>query len=230
MRVTSTVRWVRSSVGRLGAPVSWWPLLATIVVFGLLDARFALASIPDASGVFHACYHKSSANMRIIDSAVDSCKNNETEVTWSKVGPPGATGQTGATGPAGPTGPSDAYVKDQKSSFGAVTISTSALTNILTLSAVPPGSYVLFASAAISGPVTLTNTSCTLTNGAGVSISNSVQVTTPASGSFTFAAIPINTSITLASATDISISCRTSSANVVSQPSTITAIKVGALH
>src|SRR4051812_23167452 len=100
-----------SSVGRVPRSARHWWLLSGTAVVVLLHAGQAAASIPDANGLFHACYQKSSGGMRIIDTAVDSCRNTETEVTWSQKGP---AGQPGAPGQAGP---SDAYVKDQKGSF-----------------------------------------------------------------------------------------------------------------
>lgn len=207
---------IRQSRSLTRRPPLFWVAAAVV-----LNASLAVASIPDANGVFHGCYKKGDSNLRIIDTATTRCKSNETEVTWSQQGP---VGQTGATGP------SDAYVADQKGSFGAVPISTSTATPILTLAAVPPGSYVLFATAAISGNATFSTTSCSLTRGDGSTLSAYVQATIGGGSGFTFGSVPINTSITLASTTDIVLSCRSSGTNVVSQPSTITAIKVGAIH
>jgi hypothetical protein len=55
----------------------------------------AFAGIPDSSGVIHACYHKSNSQLRIIDSSVDSCRANETELTWNQTGPQGPQGPQG---------------------------------------------------------------------------------------------------------------------------------------
>lgn len=201
-------------------------LAGSVLTASLLLAGTAVAAIPDGAGVYHGCIKKNDSNIRIIDSATDTCKSNETEITWSKQGPPGANGAPGA---AGPTGPSDAYVKNQIGSFGAVAISTTAQTPILTLASLPAGSYVVYATAAISGTSTFAATSCELTTPT-TPISSGNQVTTGGGTGFTFAAIPLMGSVTLAAATDISIACRASITNVVSQPSVITAIKVGALH
>jgi len=190
----------------------------------------AVASIPDSSGVYHGCFKKSDGNIRIIDSNATSCSSNEIEMTWSQQGPPGQPGAPGTAGQTGPRGPSDAYVKDQKGSFGAVTISTTAPTTILTLSALPPGNYVVNSSAAISGPSGFAVTSCKLTNGTGSSLSAAFQASTGGGTGFTFAVIPVSTSFTLAATTDVNVSCLTSAANVISQPSVMTAIKVDALH
>ena len=69
---------------------------------------FAVASVPDSSGVIHACYRvdtlgnpvTASSNVYIIDpSAAQSCQSTERALTWS------ATGPAGAQGPQGPRGP-----------------------------------------------------------------------------------------------------------------------------
>lgn len=72
----------------------------------------ALASIPDPSGVIHACHKTAVAAhgspLQVIDSnAGGSCAVGYTELTWNQLGPTGpagATGAIGATGPAGATG------------------------------------------------------------------------------------------------------------------------------
>ncbi len=86
-------------------------MIMVFVFAGILGLSADLrASIPDLNGTYHGCL-KSNGQIKLIDpSAGESCKNNETAVTWSQtgpqgpVGPAGPTGATGATGPAGPTG------------------------------------------------------------------------------------------------------------------------------
>ena len=85
-------------------------------------AALAVASIPDSTGVIHACYQTvaggapaAGVNLRIIDpSAAQSCNTAgtpgtppEAALNWNQQGPqgiPGATGSPGATGATGPTG------------------------------------------------------------------------------------------------------------------------------
>jgi hypothetical protein len=67
-----------------------------------LAGSIALAAIPDANGVFHACYNNSTKAVRMLDTG--SCNTGETQVNWSQTGPRGATGSQGATGPTGPAG------------------------------------------------------------------------------------------------------------------------------
>ena len=64
-----------------------------------------LASVPDASGTFHACYTRSNDTVRLIDDSTTKCKSDETSISWSQAGPPGPQGVAGAVGPVGPIGP-----------------------------------------------------------------------------------------------------------------------------
>lgn len=70
-----------------------------VVLLGVVFfvASSAVASIPDELGIFHACVAKESGQVRIIDTSIESCKNNETSKTWSMIGP------VGPAGPASPT-------------------------------------------------------------------------------------------------------------------------------
>jgi hypothetical protein len=43
--------------------------------------------------------------LRLIDPATDSCRRNETAISWNQTGPQGPEGPQGPTGPAGPQGP-----------------------------------------------------------------------------------------------------------------------------
>jgi hypothetical protein len=63
----------------------------------------ASAAIPDANGVIHACYNKTSKAVRLLSSG--SCASTETAISWSVKGPAGPTGPKGATGATGPQGP-----------------------------------------------------------------------------------------------------------------------------
>jgi type VI protein secretion system component Hcp len=92
-------------------------------------AALAVASVPDSSGVIHACYPiteingttrpVATANLRVIDpSAGQTCtafntdvSSGEAALSWNQTGPSGpqgAPGATGATEPTGPTGPQGA--------------------------------------------------------------------------------------------------------------------------
>lgn len=74
-------------------------LLAVMVASaaGALGGAVVMASIPDASGIIHACYRNTALQktFRVLDTATGTCNANETELTWNQ------------QGPAGPPGPSD---------------------------------------------------------------------------------------------------------------------------
>lgn len=72
----------------------------------------ASASIPGGGGMIQGCYTNKGllsaitpgGQLRVIDPAKDSCKTNETPLSWSQTGPKGEPGATGAAGPTGATG------------------------------------------------------------------------------------------------------------------------------
>jgi hypothetical protein len=72
-------------------------VLGIVVGLVLAGAAVAAASIPDASGVIHACRSIKSGALRAIDTdAGQTCGKDESALTWN---------QTGPAGPAGPQGP-----------------------------------------------------------------------------------------------------------------------------
>jgi hypothetical protein len=87
--------------------------LAVVVSSLLLGAAAVSAS---AATVIHACYNKSTGDVRIV-TASSACHADEHAVSWNiegpkgpegPAGPPGAAGPKGATGAAGPAGPTGA--------------------------------------------------------------------------------------------------------------------------
>lgn len=69
--------------------------LSSGVVLGVTGSAVVLASIPDSSGVIHACYRTGTgilAKVRIIDNSTDSCTTNETAISWNQTGPQGPAG------------------------------------------------------------------------------------------------------------------------------------------
>jgi len=77
---------------------------AAIAVVALLSgAGFAAASIPDPSGVIHACYQspppQHGANLQVIDTAAGgNCSGGQHQVTWNQTGPQGPQGEPGTAG------------------------------------------------------------------------------------------------------------------------------------
>ena len=93
-------------------------LLACVGTILVVSVGIAYAAIPDANGVINGCYSSGQGQLRVIDTAKgETCKNNETAISWNQKGPKGdqgiqgpkgdtgETGATGATGPEGPQGP-----------------------------------------------------------------------------------------------------------------------------
>src|SRR5437764_5428691 len=71
-----------AAIGRRSA---WLvPLGIGVLVFA---GAAAYASVPDASGIVHGCYSKTSGSLRVIDSATQTCAATESSVNWSQTGP-----------------------------------------------------------------------------------------------------------------------------------------------
>jgi hypothetical protein len=72
----------------------------------VVSVGIAYAAIPDSNGVIHGCYVSGQGQLRVIDTAKakESCKNNETAISWNQQGPKGDKGDTGPQGPQGVKG------------------------------------------------------------------------------------------------------------------------------
>lgn len=57
--------------------------LGVVVAIGALTAGIVYATIPDSSGVIHACYAKSGGTLQVIDDSVTTCRGNETSLSWN---------------------------------------------------------------------------------------------------------------------------------------------------
>ena len=64
---------------------------------------FAFAAIPSTNGTINGCWERAGdgRNLRVIDTAKESCKVDETAISWNQQGP---IGPQGPQGPQGPTG------------------------------------------------------------------------------------------------------------------------------
>ena len=207
-------------------------MAAATTITWMASSTEALATIPDANGVFHGCYLKSGGSVRVIDDSVTMCKSGETAIAWSVTGPAGpagaagatgATGATGAPGATGPRGPSDAFFTEH---FVFTQLQGNDFHEMATVS-LGPGSYVVNAVAAVAGNSTSASVQCVIQNSQGVPFFGGVQSTIPEAAN-EFLAIPVIAAFTLAAADNISLACR-SSGPVVSQTSQMSAIQVGAL-
>jgi hypothetical protein len=118
-------------------------VVALAVSAGL--ATFAYASIPDSGGVIHGCYKTSGGDLRVVDSATDSCKNGEAALNWSQTGPQGPQGPQGPAGPQGPEGSGHAFF-----ATGSTTI-THGLDEVVALTGLPAGTYLVWAPVIVVG-------------------------------------------------------------------------------
>jgi hypothetical protein len=96
---------------------------AFVVVVAVALGGIAYASIPDANGVIHGCYRKTTGELIVIDSGGKGCEEGWKPLNWSQTGPTGLTGPTGptgATGATGPTGPTGALSSAYLDAFTTV--------------------------------------------------------------------------------------------------------------
>jgi hypothetical protein len=124
-------------LGRRGVAVAF------VVVVAIAVAGIAYASIPDANGVIHGCYAKTTGKLRVIDSGGNGCTSGENPLDWSQTGPTGTTGSTGATGATGPTGPTGALSSAYLDAYEPA------------LEVVPAGNAVVFDSVVNASGITL---------------------------------------------------------------------------
>ena len=82
-------------------------LIAVAVVAIAGGVTYAVADI-GGGGVIDGCYKTQNGQLRLIDSATDSCHPSETAISWGQTGtqgPKGDKGDKGDPGPPGPPGP-----------------------------------------------------------------------------------------------------------------------------
>ena len=85
--------------------------VAVIAAAALAVAGIGYATIPDSTGVVHGCFQKASGMLRVIDTgAGQTCRSDETTLTWNQTGLQGPQGPPGPPGPRGGLGPT-AYVE-----------------------------------------------------------------------------------------------------------------------
>jgi hypothetical protein len=135
------------------------------LVIAIVAAAVATAAIPSGNGTISACYKSTGGDLRVRDAEQgQSCKNGETELSWSQQGPAGPQGLKGDTGPAGQDGadgepgpPGEAAssqlyfaTADEGGSTGSVQVPPEDQGRIVVLSKdVPAGSYLVEASAVL---------------------------------------------------------------------------------
>ena len=203
------------------------PALVGLAITGAMAVGgIAYAAIPDAGGVVHACYKKSSPNqgtLRVIDTAkAQTCSTSETALNWSQTGP---QGQPGQQGPPGPTGPSDVWSVDGYDA-GLKSLPFQTPVDLATTSTLPAGSYVVQAETEAENISSLsTDYFCDLVDSS-TTVYQETRVTSP-----DWVTIPVQAVITLASPDTISLQCE--AANTAGSEAfnwQLAAIKVGTVH
>ena len=77
--------------------------LVLALTFSLGAVYVAIGSTPGVT--YYACLARSSGQVyNVTSDGPPSCRPNDTNISWSEVGPQGEQGETGATGPMGPQG------------------------------------------------------------------------------------------------------------------------------
>ena len=89
---------------RVLAVVSALALALLLVSVAVGAVRNHQRGVPNAKGVFAACYAEVGGAMRITPT-FRRCRPSEYRITWSQRGPVGPQGETGVTGPQGAAGP-----------------------------------------------------------------------------------------------------------------------------
>ncbi len=129
------------------------PVLAALVIVGALVVAggIAYATVPDSSGVIHACYHVNgqgsvdgSGTLRVIDPSSSNkdgsaCKKDEKALDFNQQGP------QGATGPQGPSGSSHAYSDYNSTAETLLSPSSRTVTSL----ELPKGEYVVWATGSV---------------------------------------------------------------------------------
>jgi hypothetical protein len=195
-------------------------LLAGFAVLVLATAGgIAYAAIPDASGVIHGCYKKSSPNqgtLRVIDTERgQTCSSSENALSWNQTGP------KGATGPTGPTGPSDGY--SASNDYMRVGGDDTTLVSV----DVPAGSYTVAAKTHVYNAVENSFAICEL-RAAGDAIDGNInRLIAPANDQV----VPFLGVASLAEGGTIALVCNGNGVTTVeSENSRLVATKVGTLH
>jgi hypothetical protein len=198
------------------------PALFALAIVGalLVAGGIAYATIPDGSGVIHACYQKNQGALRVIDTdKAQTCASSESPLTWSQTGP------QGQQGPPGPTGPSDVWSVDGYNA-GFKNLPFQTPVNLATTSTLPAGSYFVQAETEAENILSVSTAYfCDL-----VDSSNTPYQETRVTSS-DWVTIPVQAVVTLASSDTISLQCEAAnSAGTEAFNWQLAAIKVGTVH
>jgi hypothetical protein len=165
-------------------------LVALVVaVVALVVGGVAYATIPDGSGVYTGCAQTTTGVLRLIDPSKTNCRADEHQVTWNQTGPPGSAGANGAS-----LGLSDV-------NYGGLTLPIYASDTIVaTLPNVPPGSYMITASVALTGYSAGSEVDCTVHAGSDEDLASGNTIAGPTT-------VPLIVSHTFGSTGTVTVSC-----------------------
>jgi hypothetical protein len=206
------------------------PALVGLVIVGalLVAGGIAYATIPDSSGVIHACYQVNgqgmvdgSGTMRVIDPSStnkdgSTCKHDEKALDFNQKGP---------QGDPGPPGPSDVWSVDGYDAGFANLAPAQTWVTLATTSMLPQGSYFVQAEAeADSIPSFSTKYSCDLVD------SSTTEYQSARATSSDWVIIPVQAVVTLKNADTISLRCIADVLGSSAFNWQLAAIKVGTVH
>ena len=215
------------------------PVVALLVATSLLaSVGVAYATIPDSSGVIHACYTRSGGALYVIDDSVTTCSSKQTSLNWNvqgptgpqgpqgpagPTGPQGPAGPQGPQGPAGPSGTSHAY-----SATGGLVAYGTAPVKVASLS-LPAGTYLVWATGTVQDANTSTGHDCVLSSGG--STLQEAKISTVLAP-YAAAAVAFSVPLALSSAGSVELDCSSATDNSMSASAvvTITAVTVDALN
>jgi hypothetical protein len=199
-------------------------IAATAVAVVAAIAGIANAAIPSPNGTLVGCYAKKSGALRLTQPT-KKCGKHEKRTSWNTKGVAGAPGAQGVQGPKGDqglkgdVGPSNGYHDD----VSVQTPLPDAPGSMLTLSALPAGSYVATFTADYKDGAGGGVLDCTLAGGS-MHFNSKVEVE---AGRRT--AVAITGAVTLDAAGDIEVLCDDNSGDESLVNASITAIHVGTL-
>ena len=80
-------------------------IVSAAAAMALAGIFLAQAGLAPTNGVITGCADQLTGGLRVIDTAVTTCKTTETRLPWNQIGPQGLQGPQGIQGPQGLVGP-----------------------------------------------------------------------------------------------------------------------------
>jgi hypothetical protein len=202
-------------------------LIAFVAVGLVLAGGIAFATIPDPNGVIHACYTKSTGELRVIDASVTNCTKKQTSLNWNvqgPQGPPGIEGRPGTPGIQGPPGPSHGY---ENSATNVAVAQDPARSKVVQINNLPAGNYMIWASVTFEDALNEPDVACRL-DVDGTEIPNSVSQIELKSGLGDMSLVSAAT--LTGSGSTVEVLCNASDNSVSVTPVTLSLVMVDSLN